>query len=91
MRTARPRRRSATAVYLKAKADSAGGANWYWYERVPLDSGVPHDGSGVVADGMGSSGTAMSICVGCHAAAGSDTAHTPSPGGRDLVYTAVHQ
>lgn len=78
------------AVYLKTKADSAGGANWYWYERVPLDSGAPHDANGVVADGMGSSGTAMSICVGCHGAAGSDTAHTPSPGGRDLVYTAVH-
>src|SRR6266545_4057633 len=26
------------AVYLKTKADSADGANWYWYERVPLDS-----------------------------------------------------
>lgn len=78
------------AVYLKTKADSAGGSNWYWYERVPLDSGAPHDASGVVADGMGSSGPAMSICVGCHGAAGSDSAHTPSPGGRDLVYTAVH-
>jgi len=27
------------AVYLKSSADSAAGANWYWYERVPLESG----------------------------------------------------
>jgi hypothetical protein len=79
------------AVYTKTKADSAGGASWYWYERVPLDSQVPHDATtGVVADGMGGSGTAMTICVGCHSAAGSDAAHTPSVGGRDQVYTAVH-
>ena len=25
------------AVYVKRAADSADGANWYWYERVPLD------------------------------------------------------
>jgi len=31
------------AVYLKSNADSAGGNNWYWYERI---------GSGVVADGL---------------------------------------
>ena len=77
------------AVYKKKNADSAAGANWYWYERVPLDSAVPHDAAGVVADGMGNSGTPMSICVGCHAAAGSDTAHTPSVGGRDEVYTPI--
>jgi hypothetical protein len=46
------------AVYLKTDADSAGGDNWYWYERI---------GEDVVADGMGDSGTAKSICVGCHA------------------------
>ncbi len=82
------------AVYLKTKADSAGGANWYWYERVPLtgsQSGAPHDmATGVVADGLGASGTPLTICVGCHGAAGSDAAHTPSPGGRDQVYTPVH-
>jgi hypothetical protein len=77
------------AVYSKTQADSAGGANWYWYERVPLTSTVPHDANGVVADGLGSSGTPLTICVGCHGAAGSDTAHTPSPGGRDQVYTPV--
>lgn len=77
------------AVYLKADADSAGGANWYWYERVPLDHPAPHDKDGVVADGMGDDGPAKTICVGCHAAAGSDAAHTPSGGGRDQVYTPV--
>jgi hypothetical protein len=77
------------AVYLKTQADSAGGANWYWYERVPLDSAAPHDSKGVVADGLGNAGPAMTICVGCHAAAGSDAKHTPSPGGRDEVYTPV--
>ncbi len=81
------------AVYVKTKADSANGASWYFYERVPtsgLQSGAPHDDAGVVADGLGSSGTPLSICVSCHGAAGSDAAHTPSAGGRDFVYTPVH-
>jgi hypothetical protein len=79
------------AVYLKTQADSAGGANWYWYERVPLSSSVPHDDGGVVADGLGTpdSGTPFTICVNCHGAAGSDGPHTPSPGGRDEVYTPL--
>ena len=74
----------------KTAADSAKGANWYWYERVPLDSKVPHDANGVVADGMGNSGTPLTICVDCHGGAGSDAKHTPSAGGRDQVYTPVH-
>jgi hypothetical protein len=78
------------AVYLKLASDSAGGANWYWYERVPSDSPAPHDANGTVADGKGDAGPAKSICVGCHAAAGADQAHTPSTGGRDQVYTPVH-
>ena len=77
------------AVYLKTETDSAGGANWYWYERVPLDHPAPHDARGVVADGMGGSGPEKTICVGCHVAAGSDAAHTPSANGRDQVYTPV--
>ncbi len=77
------------AVYLKTADDSAGGAAWYWYERVPLDSMAPHDANGVVADGLGSSGPAKDICVGCHAAAGADAVHTPTKGGRDQVYTPV--
>jgi hypothetical protein len=79
------------AVYLKTAADSAAGANWYWYERIPTTStAFPHDANGVVADGSGSSGPPMTICVACHSAAGSDAAHTPSSGGHDEVYTAVH-
>lgn len=77
------------AVYLKTAADSGGGDNWYWYERVPLDSAAPHDAEGVVADGLGDQGPEKAICVSCHVAAGSDAAHTPSPGGRDQVYTPV--
>jgi hypothetical protein len=83
----------AFAVYLKTGADSNGGASWYWYEQVPVatdPSMVPHDSNGVVADGKGGSGPAKDICVGCHIAAGSDAAHTPSTGGRDQVYTPVH-
>jgi hypothetical protein len=77
------------AVYLKQAADSAGGANWYWYERVPLDSAVPHDANGTVADGRGDAGPERDICVGCHMAAGADAEHTPTIGGRDQVYTPV--
>lgn len=73
------------SVYLKAADDSAGGANWYWYERLPSDGTA----SRVVADGLGDSGGAKSICVSCHAAAGVDAAHTPTAGGRDQVYTPV--
>lgn len=68
------------AVYLKTAADSDDGANWYWYERI---------GDSTVADGLGDSGPAKSICVSCHVAAGTDDAHTPSTGGRDQVYTPV--
>ena len=68
------------AVYLKTASDSEDGANWYWYERI---------GDSTVADGLGDSGPAKSVCVACHAAAGSDDEHTPSLGGRDQVYTPV--
>lgn len=78
------------AVYLKTEADSANGANWYWYERVPLDSEAPHDANGIVADGRGGSGAPKEVCVGCHVAAGTDAMHTPSAGGRDQVYSPIH-
>ncbi|HEU4536355.1 MAG TPA: hypothetical protein VFS00_19660, partial [Polyangiaceae bacterium] len=58
------------------------GANWYWYERLP-------EPQGVVADGLGNAGGAKDICVSCHVAAGADAEHTPTPGGRDQVYTPV--
>lgn len=72
------------AVSRHLSAGSSGGA-WYWYERVPLTSPAPHDSRGVVADGLGASGPAMSICVGCHAGAGTDAAHF----GHDFVYTQI--
>lgn len=64
---------SGYAVYLKTAADSAGGNNWYYYERA---------GTKVYSDGMGTM-----LCVSCHTLAGSDAAHTTSPNGRDFVYT----
>ena len=73
------------AVGVKSDDKSDGGANWYWYERVPLGSTAPHDSKGAVADGLGSSGTAQSICVGCHAGAGSNDAHSVM-GSSDYVY-----
>jgi hypothetical protein len=69
------------AVYLKTEADSANGANWYYYGSLTA--------GGTPVDGMGTDATVMSACTGCHLAAGSDAAHTPSPGGRDEVYTPV--
>ncbi len=66
------------AVYLKTEPDSAGGAAWYWYEVI--------DGS-VIADGLGDSGAAKTLCVGCHSGAG--TGQGGSPGARDHVFTPV--
>jgi len=73
------------AVAVKVRDESEAGDGWYWYERVPLDSAAPHDDNGVVADGLGSAGAAKSICVGCHAGAGSDAAHSLSASS-DFVY-----
>ena len=70
---------------VKIADTSDSGANWYWYERVPLSSMAPRDSHGVVADGLGSSGAAQSICVGCHAGAGSNEAHSVM-GSSDYVY-----
>jgi hypothetical protein len=70
------------AVYLKTQADSANGANWYYYGALTA--------GGAPVDGMGNDSLIMSECTSCHLAAGSDAAHTPSPGGRDEVYTPVH-
>jgi hypothetical protein len=69
-------------VYLKLSADSAGGANWYWYE----DNPTLNPAGGVVADGKGDAGNPKTVCVGCHVAAASDAAH---PGAGDFVYTQV--
>jgi hypothetical protein len=72
----------AVATHVDAGTE---GKNWYWYERVPLDHPAPHDADGVVADAIGADGPALSICVSCHSAAGSDADHF----GHDFVYTQV--
>ncbi len=77
------------SVYLKTKADSAAGANWYWYEVLPAPGNPQAGAQIVVADGLGDTGSAKTICVGCHAAAGTDAARTPTVGARDQVYTPV--
>lgn len=69
------------AVEVKTAETSDEGANWYWYERLP--------GTGVVADGFGTSGNPKTVCVGCHAAAGSDETHTVT-GSSDYVYGVVN-
>jgi hypothetical protein len=72
------------AVYLKTAddADGGNGGSWYWYEDDPPFN---PDG-GIVADGLGTMGAPMAICVSCHIAAGSNAAHA-GPG--DFVYTQV--
>jgi hypothetical protein len=70
------------AVYLKTQADSAQGANWYFYARVPAEDGSLSDS--VPVDGLGAG-----PCVSCHSAAGSDAEHRPSPSARDFVYKIV--
>ena len=70
------------AVYVKTQADSAAGANWYWYEDNPT---IPAPTGPIVADGYGDAGQAKSICVGCHSHASSMFAATA----RDFVFTQV--
>jgi hypothetical protein len=78
------------AVYLKAAATSSGGASWYWYESDPTVPASIRDSMDVIADGFGGSGGGPNgICVSCHSAAGSNAAHTPTPGSSDFVYTQV--
>jgi hypothetical protein len=72
------------AVSLHFEAGT-GGESWYWYEKVHADHPAPHDANGVVADGVGSSGAAQTICVSCHSAAGADAEHP----GHDFVYVQV--
>jgi len=73
------------AVYRHVKAGPDGGS-WYWYEQLPLDHPAkPDPVTGVIADGLGDSGNAMSICVGCHMGTGSDADHP----GHDFVYEQI--
>lgn len=64
---------SGYAVFLKTAKGSAGGDNWYWYERV---------GDTTYADGLGEA-----LCVDCHETAGSTA--DALPGARDMVFTPV--
>ena len=79
------------AVSVKLAAASDSGNNWYWYERIPIDSmAAPHDSAGVVADGAGTAQTAgTKLCVGCHSAAGLDDMHTVTKSG-DYVYDVIN-
>ena len=70
------------AVYVKADADSAAGANWYWYEDNPS---IPAPVGPIVADAFGTSGQAKDICVSCHIKAATGFAATA----RDFVFTQV--
>ena len=70
------------AVYVKTEADSAGGANWYWYEENPT---IAAPVGPVVADAFGDTGQAQSICVSCHIKAGT----TFAASARDFVFTQV--
>ena len=63
------------ALYRKMAA--GGSDSWYLYEKTTAD--------GIVANGLGTGGTAKTICVGCHNGAGSDANHP----GHDFVYTQV--
>jgi hypothetical protein len=73
------------AVYRHVKAGTDGGS-WYWYEQLPLDHpAMPDPMTGVIADGLGDSGNAMSICVACHSATGIDADHP----GHDFVYEQI--
>ncbi len=60
------------------------GDTWYWYERVPTDSALPHDPDGVAADGWGDYENVRARCVTCHAQAGRD-GHS----GHDFIYTVA--
>lgn len=82
------------AVEVKLADTSDGGKNWYWYERVPLDSAAPHDAKGVVADGKGLTPETQAavkgkVCVACHSGAGSDTDMHFVNKSSDFVYDVV--
>ena len=62
------------AMYRKLAAGA--GDSWWWYEGFR---------GSVVANGRGDSGSAKSVCTGCHALAGSSATRT----GHDSVYTQV--
>lgn len=61
------------AMLLKVKA--GGAESFYWYENI---------GASVIANGTGDSGSAKSVCTGCHSGAGAN-----GQSGHDFVFTQV--
>ncbi len=61
------------AILLKTKA--GGAESFYWYENI---------GASVVANGLGDTGSAKSVCTGCHSGAGQN-----GQSGHDFVFTQV--
>lgn len=63
------------AVQTKVSTGTGGGT-WYWYEQIPpgtdLGTTITVDPNGVVADDLGDTGQAMTICVSCHGGAPND-------------------
>jgi hypothetical protein len=63
---------------MAAKLGPGKAASWLWYMEI---------GGTVVLNGRGDTPGPSTECVGCHAAAGSDTKHS----GHDFVYTQLPQ
>jgi hypothetical protein len=62
------------AVTSKVSAGT-GAETWYFYEQVPpgtVITGITIDANGVVADGLGDTGQAASVCASCHVTSGND-------------------
>jgi hypothetical protein len=64
------------SVMVKVRGENIGAA-WYWYQRangatVPAGH-TPPEADGTVADGLGSSGNAQTLCATCHSLAGTDS------------------
>ena len=57
------------SVQRKVAAGNSAAA-WYWYDRVPLDSGLAHDPRGVAVDGTGDTVAVQETCTACHLQAG---------------------
>ena len=55
------------AMYRKLEA-GVGGDAWYWFEET--------EANGLIANGTGASGSAKSVCVGCHSGAPNDFVYT---------------
>jgi hypothetical protein len=60
---------------VTSKVSSGGAESWYFYEQVPpgtVITGITIDANGVVADDLGDTGQAASVCASCHVNAPND-------------------